>query len=647
MSRITIGSDVEFAVLCGDSLQSAIDILSSVFDLNSICCECSLSENNEVYQREIPKYIRKVLEEIYTTPELALNFPEGASIVLPGYVPDADKLMLNKTINNEVRKRLKRNGYDSIEDFNNEDNKIKLEVITDILLYDIGRSNGLREIIKSIYKFFNINDSGMLIDVILDLLSPEGVYPSIDELRIDLPREAYLSLVEVTRDRFRFIGTGCDNCKTNPENYLCITDIGCDNETMIGELRPKFEYRPIDHFRNIRDLIKKFYLKVYNSNVCKENINISVLGGSLVEGYKTDNKDSDIRVSLGGHIHIGYVDLLQDNIYDNSFRTVVNKISYRIVSDILSLYAGVPMFLIEKIGDALSRRVETDYGRFSSYSAKGYGIEWRMPSSWIVSPEITMSCLSLAYIVSNEIVKSIIQNSKRIGNINNLARILEDKLLNEEKIIRIIEDSIELVNKKLYEQRNIENIEDKIDINNIKYVLYYLILINLKTDFQKLRTSNKLPRPGLTYIKNIQKAFDKNLLKERYLYDIDEWILEISYTLSKQIEKEINNLLIAEFTKNSIIPENIYIVLDKIKETFDKLMFPHLYTKKPEFISKIFEESIDILRTHALTDIQDFVQRTELYNDYKDYIDIIFEMITNKETWPTDDIMPRWKQLWT
>ena len=41
------------------------------------------------------------------------------------------------------------------------------------------------------------------------------------------------------------------------------------------------------------------------------------------------------------------------------------------------------------------------------------------------------------------------------------------------------------------------------------------------------------------------------------------------------------------------------------------------------------------------------IQQMELYPKYKEYIDYIFDMIDNNETWHSEgDILPRWAELW-
>ena len=41
------------------------------------------------------------------------------------------------------------------------------------------------------------------------------------------------------------------------------------------------------------------------------------------------------------------------------------------------------------------------------------------------------------------------------------------------------------------------------------------------------------------------------------------------------------------------------------------------------------------------------IQQMQLYPEYKEYIDYIFEMIEKNKTWESDtNILPRWAELW-
>jgi hypothetical protein len=169
------------------------------------------------------------------------------------------------------------------------------------------------------------------------------------------------------------------------KQYLCEIEIGCDGNETIGELRPVYEYTPEAHFNNILKLIKDINNIMTSEEVCYDNLDLSVVAGT---GY-------DIGKMLGGHIHIGYDPYkVEEDI----------EIDNKVVSYVLSVFAGTPLMLIEKKEERLYR-CRNCYGCFRDYDDTTYGLEWRMPSSWLVSPEITMGALTLTYTVAYEIIK--------------------------------------------------------------------------------------------------------------------------------------------------------------------------------------------------------------------------------------------------
>jgi len=94
-------------------------------------------------------------------------------------------------------------------------------------------------------------------------------------------------------------------------------------------------------------------------------------------------------------------------------------ISY--LGEYLSFFCGIPLTLItdteNKIGINLEserdiRHKKRQYGEYGDYRAKPYGIEFRMSSSWLVSPQVTIGALSLAYVAGHQFLK---ETEKGIG----------------------------------------------------------------------------------------------------------------------------------------------------------------------------------------------------------------------------------------
>ncbi len=170
----------------------------------------------------------------------------------------------------------------------------------------------------------------------------------------------------------------CDGC--DEQTTLYSSEIGVDSCEEVGELRPKYADNPTEHHSNIQHLIEQ----------------IDTDGGYILRAgtYVEDQ-------SIGGHIHIGGFKQPSYGIDMTSFNEW--SINMSLLSDYLSLYAGIPLRKIEHPKDMEYRGMDDgDYGFFGDMHHTEYGIEWRMPASWLVDSEIALSALSLAYVVVNE-----------------------------------------------------------------------------------------------------------------------------------------------------------------------------------------------------------------------------------------------------
>jgi len=144
--------------------------------------------------------------------------------------------------------------------------------------------------------------------------------------------------------------------------------IGCDG--ILGELRPKESRSPLIHTDNIQELLKELKPLLGDNHIIK---------AGTVDPHP-----------MGGHIHIG-----------------IPKLTSReeeLLSKYLSYYAGIPLKKIEKISDIKKRGWSRGYGYFGNHGYKYYGIEWRMPASWLFSKEITKAALCLAYTVAQHFI---------------------------------------------------------------------------------------------------------------------------------------------------------------------------------------------------------------------------------------------------
>ena len=125
--------------------------------------------------------------------------------------------------------------------------------------------------------------------------------------------------------------------------------------------------------------------------ICYGNEQLQVKAGA----YQGE-KDFDA-FQLGGHIHLGF----DINIDKDTF------------AQYLSFFCGIPLTLItdtekkytiDNISERDVRHNKGQYGQYGGYREKDYGVEFRMPSSWLVSPQVTIGVLSLAYVVGYEFI---------------------------------------------------------------------------------------------------------------------------------------------------------------------------------------------------------------------------------------------------
>lgn len=160
----------------------------------------------------------------------------------------------------------------------------------------------------------------------------------------------------------------CDRCN-DCKDPLMYSKVGTDGHDEVGELRPEESVDPLQHHATIAGLIHSI---------------------KLPDGYKLLAGTVQKGNPIGGHIHIGLCDIIHPHI-------LANYMSY---------YCGIPLKRIERSVDLKNRGImDGQYGYFGSYNEKDYGIEFRMPASWIVNSVIAKSALCLAHVVAHEFLE--------------------------------------------------------------------------------------------------------------------------------------------------------------------------------------------------------------------------------------------------
>ena len=165
----------------------------------------------------------------------------------------------------------------------------------------------------------------------------------------------------------------CEYCNSN--SLFCghggnSAQIGYDGA--LGELRPNPGKTPIEHVENIQKLIDAIdFLPDH----------IVMKGGTVHQTH-----------SIGGHIHIGMPQI------NGQYLEITDNHNFAMY---MSHYCGIPLRKIEIYKDLMYRGLgRMGFGKFGGYDVKSYGIEWRMPASWLVSKEIATAALCLAYVVA-------------------------------------------------------------------------------------------------------------------------------------------------------------------------------------------------------------------------------------------------------
>ena len=152
--------------------------------------------------------------------------------------------------------------------------------------------------------------------------------------------------------------------------------LGWDHGGSVAEIRPPASRSPIGLVSNIKTIIK-------------ESAAMSSWAGFLKWSAGSAVKEQPI----GGHIHFGAITSCE-TLHPNG------KYFYKVLHALDSILAPIGIAL-EHRNEAATRR-SGDYGHLGDFRPQDWGFEYRPLSSWLVSPEIAVGILSLAFIIVNE-----------------------------------------------------------------------------------------------------------------------------------------------------------------------------------------------------------------------------------------------------
>jgi len=395
MNNITIGSDPEFVIMCGDKVENALEIFTRVFKEEIDCFESELIEPDEsdieiFYLQNPAQHLNEALNNTPINYLINSYKPIAAAqfiVLFKRFKYDIADILNNRIEEPQLLEVSKRISSDILEEHIDDIIISDKEMQNNIMVYHIKTLD-----MYKLYKMFTIEQQiifdDYLVNAILEISSQHSKvgFPLLS----GLPNKISECIIDGITDNWEYEFEGAD-----VERLFCSLELGCDGQSALGEMRPKFGNDPIEHFNEILKLMKKLSEALASEIVCYEE-DLTVKAGTIQGNYQ-----------LGGHIHIGYEQR------ERSWMHISTLTNY-VLSKILSFFVGIPLTFIEKQDEALRRHA--NYGKFGAYEHKDYGFEFRMPSSWLVSPEITIGALSLAYVVADEFIP-IVKNKKDIKEV--------------------------------------------------------------------------------------------------------------------------------------------------------------------------------------------------------------------------------------
>ena len=410
--ELTIGSDPEFVIICGDSVENALEIFQKV-SLDMECqCECPHPDEDEIediYKTNVVGYLNETISN-QNKEDLFVDYKDFAIKAMVelykwyGYGEDSITELIEKDIVEPDLKKIGKMIKNIVIKYCNNPNfyfKYKKE-------FEYLDNDQKESIIKkAIYSHLDLEQMFIVLsnkrretfnEFFLSFITEEYKNKNLE----DLPKDTRESIeIEITD----YYEIDCSACAEG-ESYFCTTEIGCDGQSALGELRPKHGNDPIKHFNEILKLMEELNDLLSPEIICYEE-DLQVKAGA----YQGDKEFETFQ--LGGHIHLG----------------CDKYINVPYWGEYLSFFCGIPLTLISDVeekfyGNVSERDIrhkERQYGEYGSYRPKSYGIEFRMPSSWLVSPQVTIGALSLAYVVGYEF----------INHLKNATELIWDKIFND------------------------------------------------------------------------------------------------------------------------------------------------------------------------------------------------------------------------
>ena len=158
-----------------------------------------------------------------------------------------------------------------------------------------------------------------------------------------------------------------DNADGGNDNVICNERFGMDGSGRPFEIRPPPSNDPLEVVENIAAIFRG-----------------AVAADRRLLEYQWKAGSCDLEEPLGGHIHFG----TGKQIGDES------------ICGWMDTYLGAILTLVE--GTEGARRRSHGYGEAGDFRHQDYGVEYRTPGSWLVSPYVAAACLCLGKAVASE-----------------------------------------------------------------------------------------------------------------------------------------------------------------------------------------------------------------------------------------------------
>ena len=437
-NNITIGSDPEFVIMCGDNVGNALEIFSKVFEEDLSCIEPEeprLDEIKNVYYNNPASYINNALNNIQLK-AIYKQHPRFAAEILIDTLKKQHTIEKIIAIFNITKKELD----ESMSEILLVPEKSELYIhksygemqFHELPLHIKSRILWITIKNRMLYKNMDIEIyipdekkeefKNRYIDKVIKYYSQysEAGFPNLENLSQIISEYIKDDIIE--NWEYDFSPDNDDYAK-----HFCSAEIGCDGHSITGEMRPRQGNNPIEHFNEILKLIKELSDALEPEIICYDK-ELQVKAGTI-QGLEWEEET----ILLGGHIHIGYD--VESQVYIAKW-----------LGTMLSIFAGIPLTLIEKPEEIHKRH--KIYGKFNDIRPKEYGIEFRMPSSWLVSPEITIGALALTYVVADEFITKYKSKEKS----SSIDLLFEDTKRYEDIYNSLIKDDFDWIRQLDYDK---------------------------------------------------------------------------------------------------------------------------------------------------------------------------------------------------